>query len=355
MKTRSLLALAVLALFTLSARADLGIGDPAPKLDLKFVKGEAVKELKPGQIYVVEFWATWCGPCKATIPHLTKLQKLHGDKVTFIGVAVFEQDQKAVAPFVKEMGDKMEYRVALDNVGDKEPNEGPMAKNWMDAAGLSGIPAAFIVTKDGKVAWIGHPGQIDKPLEEVVAGTYDLTKAAEKFKKDQAVKTKLSALRAKFAEAGNDETARMKVIDEAIKETPELESRLGMTKFMLMFRSESTKPDELLKYGQHLIADVIKDEPEQLNNVAWTLVDPEREKKPTKEEQQLALKAAQQADTVAKGQTAHIADTLARAYFVTGDAKKALEVQERAYKLGKGGQFEEEISKRLEEYRKAAK
>src|SRR2546425_1106795 len=76
-----------------SARAQgLGLGDPAPKLEVKsFVKGEPVKGFEPGKNYVVEFWATWCPPCRTSIPHLTELQKKHPD-VIFIGVSVFERD-----------------------------------------------------------------------------------------------------------------------------------------------------------------------------------------------------------------------------------------------------------------------
>src|SRR6516225_7066119 len=70
----------------------LGIGDPAPKLEVKsFVKGEPVKEFETGKLYVVEFWATWCGPCRTSIPHLTELQKKHGE-IVFIGVSVFERE-----------------------------------------------------------------------------------------------------------------------------------------------------------------------------------------------------------------------------------------------------------------------
>ena len=70
-----------------SVRADnLGLGDPAPKLEVKsFVKGEPVSEFEPGKNYVVEFWATWCPPCRTSIPHLTELQKNH-PLVTFISV-----------------------------------------------------------------------------------------------------------------------------------------------------------------------------------------------------------------------------------------------------------------------------
>ena len=93
---------------TAAARVQiLGVGDPAPKLDVKsFVKGEPIKSLEPGKLYVVEFWATWCGPCRVSIPHLTELQKKHVD-VVFIGVSIWEHDQNAVKPFVDTMGDRL--------------------------------------------------------------------------------------------------------------------------------------------------------------------------------------------------------------------------------------------------------
>ena len=61
-------------------------------------------------MYVVEFWATWCPPCRTTIPELTKMQKEFPDAV-FIGQDVFERDQTAPEPFVEKMGDQMNYRV----------------------------------------------------------------------------------------------------------------------------------------------------------------------------------------------------------------------------------------------------
>src|SRR5690242_7764093 len=107
---------------------ELSVGDPAPKLAVQeFVKGDPITGLDKGKAYVVEFWATWCVPCRRTIPHLTELQKRYKD-VTFIGVSV-DHNTKAVRPFVEEMGDKMDYRVALDASG------GSTALSWMQAAG----------------------------------------------------------------------------------------------------------------------------------------------------------------------------------------------------------------------------
>ncbi|MBN2130013.1 MAG: TlpA family protein disulfide reductase, partial [Sedimentisphaerales bacterium] len=134
----------------------LRVGMPAPALKVaKWFKGEPVEKLEPGKIYVVEFWATWCGPCKVTIPHLTELAHKHAEKVTFIGVSVWERPEEKtdeaifalVEPFVKDMGEKMDYHVAAEGVDQT------MANTWMRAADRSGIPCAFIVGADGKIAW----------------------------------------------------------------------------------------------------------------------------------------------------------------------------------------------------------
>src|SRR5262249_17044980 len=74
-----------------SAQPPITIGSPAPALKIaKWFKGTPVDTFKEGQVYVVEFWATWCGPCKTSIPHITELAKKDAGKATFIGVSVFE-------------------------------------------------------------------------------------------------------------------------------------------------------------------------------------------------------------------------------------------------------------------------
>jgi thiol-disulfide isomerase/thioredoxin len=165
--------LALLALSTVNAQ-DIPItgNDSAPALKVsEWIKGEPVKleEGKDKKVHVVEFWATWCPPCRESIPHLTELQKKYKDSVTIIGIT--DEEAPLVKEFVKKMGDKMDYRVALDKNQET-------AKAFDKIAEMPGIPTAYVINKENKVVWAGHP--LDEEFEKVLATlTKDSAKTPE--------------------------------------------------------------------------------------------------------------------------------------------------------------------------------
>lgn len=177
MRTIAILMSAALGFNALTANAaELKVGDPAPALQIAdWVKGEPV-DLRDGDgdhIYVVEFWATWCGPCKESIPLLTKLQsKYENEDVRVIGIS--DESKELVESFVEDMGDKMGYTVACD---DKRGTH----SSYMLAAGQETIPTAFLITKEKRIAWIGDPRnpQMDSTLDALVKGTFDIEEAKQ--------------------------------------------------------------------------------------------------------------------------------------------------------------------------------
>ena len=180
-------ALAASSPQTAQPAPSLKIGDPAPKLDTgQWIQGEPVTAFQPGTVYLVEFWATWCGPCRVSIPHLNELHTQFKDKgLVVIGQNCWERDESKVEPFVKSMGSKMTYRIALDRKTDSA-DRGHMAQTWMAAAGRTGIPSAFVVDKQGRIAWIGHPLSLtDEIVRQILADKWDLKKAAADYERQE--------------------------------------------------------------------------------------------------------------------------------------------------------------------------
>lgn len=175
------------------------LGDPAAEIQAsKWLRGEkaSIAQTRGKNVFVVEFWATWCGPCTASIPHLTAIQKKYQDKgLVVVGLTVPDPRQNAqkIESFVTEKGDQMGYTVAIDDGG----------KTWqayMGAFKLDKIPTAFVVDRQGNVVWYDNPAdpgsKLDEVIERVVSDKFDAA-AARELKAD----TQIERMTGEIAEA----------------------------------------------------------------------------------------------------------------------------------------------------------
>ena len=141
----------------------LAVGDDAPTISVAGWWNKKVLETpEKGTVYVVDFWASWCGPCRASMPHLFEMQQKYGEQgAKFAGISI-DQDKDAAIQYLNTLGADLPIYFGLDEAGKSW-------KSWGRAAGRTGIPSTFIIGKDGKIAWIGHPMQAEEPLKAALA------------------------------------------------------------------------------------------------------------------------------------------------------------------------------------------
>lgn len=280
-----------------------GIGSKASQLEgLQWIKGNPVK-IETGKVYLIEFWATWCPPCKESIPHLTELQARYADKITVIGVS--SEKAETVKPFVDNMGERMDYHVAVDT-------QGKVTRSYSEAYNQQGIPHGFIVDQKGNIVWYGHPAEgMDYVLAEVAAGNFDPLAYARQ-------KAEAEALNKQLSDWFNEYFAKLQS-EGASEET----NRIA-TAFI-----EKAHPDALLAFAWNIVIR-LKDEHSKA----------------------IALTAAEKANQLTGGAEPMVLDTLATTLFANGKLNEAIATEQRAMELAQGNpQMQEVFQKRLLEFR----
>jgi len=155
---KKLTMIAVVLLAVVSVRGEQAVGTAAPAFSLKDLKGADVTMAQQrGKVLLVNFWATWCGPCKAEMPILVKLQKVHGPAgLVVLGVSMDEEGASVISPWLKKTKFTLDGKPTAINfpilIGTQQMSE---------AYGeIAALPATFIVDRQGKIVQ-----RIDGPIE----------------------------------------------------------------------------------------------------------------------------------------------------------------------------------------------
>lgn len=318
----------------------LGIGDPAPALTVtKWFNGPETK-VEPGKVYVLEFWATWCGPCIASMPHLAEIREEFKDKGLVV-IAVTSKDpnnsEEAVEKFIKEKGAKFGFTYAFCATDATD-------KAFMQASEQQGIPCSFVVGKDGKIAFIGHPMELDDVIPKVIDGTW----------KGQA---DIDAIKASAKKLGEIFEKADKDIDGALKELAAYEAANPHKAKQEMFQvskvamlMQGKKYDDAKTLTEPLLKKLIE---KKNSGLVGNLRNIWAAKELNPDQKHIAI-ATQAADAVLAidGETLFALFGAAETYRAAGDKAKATALLEKAIAAAKNDREKDFLNKKLEEYKK---
>ncbi len=336
----------------------LTIGSDAPALDIEHWVQNGNGKFKPvtkfshGKVYVVEFWATWCGPCIQSMPHLAQLQTEYADKGVQV-ISISDEDLETVEKFLerpvrapkkaKDDEDKdatpKTYReltsvYCLTTDPDQSSN-----KDYMEAAAQQGIPTAFIVGKDGKIEWIGHPMEMDGPLVQVVEDKWDRAAFQAEMKAKQEAERMMQEIH-ELAQAGKFDQAIAKVENVLSKATePQQLFQLRMIKLQLLLAGK--KNEEAAKLSESMFVE-LADKPEMVNGFAWNLFELADQGGPRADDvlKQAIIACEKAVAKAPKEIKASLWDTTAHILNMQGDKAKALKLEEAAVEIAEGQDLE---------------
>ncbi len=205
------------------------------------VSKDGALSFKKGQVYLIEFWGTRCGPCMESLPHLQEFQDAYPKGLTIVAVSIREgepdSDDFVAAPqrvkdFIAKYLKHATFAIAMD--GAKQEAD----RQWMLGGELEAIPTAFLIDQEGRIAFIGHPlsPSLEATLSALMRGKFDLEAAAKKYR-SLLVERRLMKKARGLAEAGDLDTA-IAIMDQLVAMAPNWDRAVALEKFQMLMEAK---------------------------------------------------------------------------------------------------------------------
>jgi hypothetical protein len=345
----------------------LKIGQQAPAIDAEHWLTDnngllpEFNEFEKGNVYVLHFFLTDNDYTTSLLPSLVKLQsKFVGQKLHVIAVSVEGQD--AVESFmdgdlsksVKKDDEFKSLETQFDLVANISTIADPDRSIWNDYQEQSGRTSfsAFIIGRKGEIEWIGSPDEIEKPLTQVVQGTWDRKAVAEALAAEQKKNIDKMMAATRFAKWQQEQVEGREELDlEGLKEMladgfadPKNESfkvLIQRARLEIMKLSMDSKLAEVMTSFTDLVDDPA--EGTTLNNIAWEIYELyEAGRVDKKSKEMIAAKYMAEKAVKLDPDSGAINDTIAHfVYLIDGDIDKAIEYQKKAIANAEGGRTED--------------
>ncbi len=195
------------------------IGVEAPPLTVAtWLRGKPVPAFERGRVYLVDIWAVWCAPCVAGLPHLAQLQERYGRQglrvIALTGPDTLHNTPEAVDKLLKRKVPTVNFAVGYDEGSTQEPAfldvfRGRSVAKYLSLARADGIPVAFVVDRQSRIAWIGPSTAAEPVVTSVLAGTWDSAKESVRRRNALVVQARLADLPRLLQDGKTDEVGRI--------------------------------------------------------------------------------------------------------------------------------------------------
>lgn len=220
----------------------------------------------------------------------------------------------------------------------------------MQAAAQNGIPTSFIVGKDAKIEWIGHPMELDEPLKAVVSDSWDREAFAQEIQAQQQAEKAMQEIIAALQQ--EDFEGAIKLIDENLEESDNLQLRMLKIQVLLASKQEDSAADLL-----NSMYKARQDEPSEINMIAWNFYQMAAQGRLDAKgpllttSQTAAAEAAERSEDASE--KASLLDTIAHILFLQDDIDQAITTEEQAIELTTAARDREFFEKFLDELKSA--